>query len=74
MANILSKEKQITVISALAEGDSIRSIERMTGINSKDSVFKPKSLSWDRLSPSTDLVSLLTQNFCETYRFERNIT
>jgi IS1 family transposase len=33
MANILSKEKQVTVISALAEGNSIRSIERMTGIN-----------------------------------------
>ena len=33
MANILSKEKQDTVICALAEGNSIRSIERMTGIN-----------------------------------------
>ena len=33
MANILPKEKQITVIGALAEGSSIRSIERMTGVN-----------------------------------------
>jgi IS1 family transposase len=33
MANILSLEKQVMVISALAEGSSIRSIERMTGIN-----------------------------------------
>lgn len=33
MANILKTEKQIAVISALAEGSSIRSIERMTGIN-----------------------------------------
>ena len=33
MANILPKEKQIAVIAALAEGSSIRSIERMTGIN-----------------------------------------
>src|SRR5438552_17056112 len=33
MANILSKEKQVTVVSALAEGSSIRSIERITGIN-----------------------------------------
>jgi IS1 family transposase len=33
MANILAIEKQITVISALAEGSSIRSIERMTGVN-----------------------------------------
>jgi len=33
MANVLSKDKQIAVISALAEGSGIRSIERMTGIN-----------------------------------------
>lgn len=33
MANILPLEKQILVISALAEGSSIRSIERMTGVN-----------------------------------------
>src|SRR6267143_4806375 len=33
MANILAKEKQVAVIAALAEGSSIRSIERMTGIN-----------------------------------------
>jgi IS1 family transposase len=33
MANMLPREKQIAVISALAEGSSIRSIERMTGIN-----------------------------------------
>ncbi len=33
MANVLKTEKKITVISALAEGSSIRSIERMTGIN-----------------------------------------
>lgn len=33
MANILSKEKQVTVVSALAEGSSIRSIERVTGVN-----------------------------------------
>lgn len=33
MANVLPKDKQIAVVSALAEGSSIRSIERMTGIN-----------------------------------------
>lgn len=33
MANVLKTDKQIAVISALAEGSSIRSIERMTGIN-----------------------------------------
>lgn len=33
MANVLPMERQITVISALAEGSGIRQIERMTGIN-----------------------------------------
>jgi IS1 family transposase len=33
MANVLPRDKQIAVIAALAEGSSIRSIERMTGIN-----------------------------------------
>ncbi len=33
MANILSRDKQIICIGALAEGSSIRSIERLTGIH-----------------------------------------
>jgi IS1 family transposase len=33
MANILKTEKKVAVISMLAEGSSIRSIERITGIN-----------------------------------------
>ena len=33
MANVLPREKQIAVIAALAEGSSIRAIERITGIN-----------------------------------------
>jgi IS1 family transposase len=33
MANVLSTEKQIAVVSALAEGSGIRQIERMTGVN-----------------------------------------
>jgi hypothetical protein len=33
MANVLPREKQIAVIAALAEGSSIRAIERMTGTN-----------------------------------------
>jgi hypothetical protein len=32
MANIISKYRQITITAALAEGNSIRSIERMTGV------------------------------------------
>src|SRR6185369_9898074 len=33
MANVLPREKQIAVIAALAEGSSIRAVERITGIN-----------------------------------------
>jgi hypothetical protein len=39
MANILSTEKQITIIAALAEGSSIRSIERMTGAH-RDTIMR----------------------------------
>jgi transposase-like protein len=37
--NYLSKDKQIAVTAALAEGNSIRSIERMTGIH-RDSIMR----------------------------------
>jgi|SRR5580700_5267461 hypothetical protein len=33
MAHVLSRNKQIAVVGALAEGSSIRFIERITGIN-----------------------------------------
>jgi IS1 family transposase len=33
MANILKTEKKVAVVSMLAEGNSIRSIERVTGVN-----------------------------------------
>jgi IS1 family transposase len=39
MANLLPKDQQIAVISALAEGSSIRSIERMTGIH-RDTIMR----------------------------------
>ena len=39
MANILQKDKQIMVISALAEGSSIRAIERMTGVH-RDTIMR----------------------------------
>lgn len=39
MANILPKEKQAVAISALCEGSSIRSIERMTGIH-RDTIMR----------------------------------
>ena len=37
--NYLSKDKQIAVTSVLAEGNSIRSIERMTGIH-RDTIMR----------------------------------
>ena len=39
MANVLSKDKKVVVVSALAEGSSIRSIERMTGIH-RDTIMR----------------------------------
>lgn len=39
MANVLSKDKQIAVIGALAEGSSIRSIERLTGVH-RDTIMR----------------------------------
>ena len=33
MANVLSTDKKIAVIGTLAEGSSIRSIERITGVH-----------------------------------------
>jgi IS1 family transposase len=39
MANVLSSEKQTAIISALAEGSSIRSIERMTGVH-RDTIMR----------------------------------
>src|SRR5437016_4101866 len=39
MANILSSEKQERVISSLAEGNSIRSVERMTGVH-RDTIMR----------------------------------
>jgi len=39
MANVLNMDKQIMVIRALAEGSSIRSIERMTGVH-RDTIMR----------------------------------
>ena len=39
MANVLTTDKQIAVISALAEGSSIRSIERITGVH-RDTIMR----------------------------------
>ena len=39
MANVLDRQKQVTVISALAEGVSIRSIERITNIH-RDTIMR----------------------------------
>src|SRR4029077_11858871 len=39
MPNVLSMEKQVAVISGLAEGSSIRSIERITGVH-RDTIMR----------------------------------
>lgn len=39
MANVLNTDKKIAVIGALAEGSSIRSIERMTGVH-RDTIMR----------------------------------
>ncbi|MGH9776457.1 MAG: IS1 family transposase [Candidatus Acidiferrales bacterium] len=39
MANVLGTEKQVAVIGALAEGSSIRSIERITGVH-RDTIMR----------------------------------
>jgi IS1 family transposase len=39
MANVLSTDKQIMIVGALAEGSSIRSIERMTGVH-RDTIMR----------------------------------
>lgn len=39
MANVLKREKQEMVISALVEGNSIRSVERMTGVH-RDTIMR----------------------------------
>lgn len=39
MANILSTDKQVAVISALAEGSGIRQIERITGVH-RDTIMR----------------------------------
>lgn len=39
MANVLNTDKQIAVVSALAEGSAIRQIERMTGIH-RDTIMR----------------------------------
>lgn len=39
MANVLNKDKQAVIIGALAEGSSIRAIERMTGVH-RDTIMR----------------------------------
>jgi transposase len=42
--NALPKDKQIQVIAALAEGSSIRAIERMTGVHRDTIIHRPRPL------------------------------
>jgi IS1 family transposase len=51
--NRLKKEKQISVISALAEGNSIRSVERMTGVH-RDTIMRLLNDVGDKCSEILD--------------------
>ena len=42
MANHLDRDKQIAVVNALVEGCSIRSTERMTGVNRETIIPIPR--------------------------------
>jgi hypothetical protein len=39
MENVLNMDKQIMIVGALAEGSSVRSIERMTGVH-RDTIMR----------------------------------
>ncbi len=62
MANVLGKDKQIAIIGALAEGSSIRSIERMTGTH-RDTIMRlgVKVGKVARLSLTTKCASCLAR-------------
>lgn len=49
MANVLNTDKQIAIIAALAEGSSIRSIERMAGIH-RDTIY-----AWTHATDDPDI-------------------
>ena len=53
MANVLNTDKQIAVISALAEGSSIRSIERITGVH-RDTIMRLLILAGERCTKLMD--------------------
>ncbi len=66
MANILSVEKQAVAIGALCEGNSIRSVERMTGIH-RDTVMRlgvRVSVTWtaEGAAAMRSLAAILTYN------------
>lgn len=46
MAYVLSTEKQAAIIAMLAEGSSIRAIERITGVH-RDRIMRPYAWSHD---------------------------
>jgi transposase-like protein len=52
--NITPKERQIQVLKALVEGNSIRSIERMTGIH-RDTIMRLLVRSGDKCQKIMDV-------------------
>ena len=45
--NVLKQEKKLAVISALVEGNSIRSTERMTGVH-RDTIMRLLNSVWEK--------------------------
>ena len=71
MANVLDTDKQIAVIGALAEGSSIRSVGRMTGIH-RDTILRlgvrigqgcAKMMDAPAVSPETAVRAAIVQEF-----------
>ena len=54
MANVLNTDKQIAIVSALSEGSSMRSIERMAGVH-RDKIMRLGQVVWDGVVEVFDL-------------------
>lgn len=57
MANVLAQDKKRTILSALVEGNSIRSIERMTNVH-RDTICRLL------VRVGTGLEAMMRERFC----------
>jgi lambda repressor-like predicted transcriptional regulator len=51
MANVLTKDKQIAIIAALAEGSSLRAVTRITGIHRTTIMNLARFACWAGMRP-----------------------